>query len=186
MQNINSQIETATRKHANALAMEIAELQKNHIMTAFGLSEGSSNGSSNDSSNGASNGAVAAAAKPTKVSAKKPVTKKVGKTAKVAASAKKGGAKRTKAEIDAAKGVKRDPAILAKLQESILIYVAANCNKEDDKGNKGVNIETLSKALKAASKDSHSPDEEAHQGEEDHDDGSEAGHTLLREVSDPL
>jgi hypothetical protein len=142
MENIQSQLENIAKKYVSALVTEVSELQKSHIANALGM-----NGS-NGAANGSSHQAVIAKPAATRVAAKRPVAKKVGKTV---AAAK--GTKRTKAEIDAAKGVKRDPEVLEKLSESILTYVSANCNKEDPKGNKGVNIETLSKALKTASKD---------------------------------
>lgn len=150
MENLNSQLEVIIKKHVAAAVTEAADLQKTHIMHAFGL-------------NGASNGAAAVAApvkvaakpaaKSTKVSAKKPVTKKVAKTAgKTAAKAAKKGAKRTKEEIDASKGVKRDPAVLQKLMDSIHKYVAAHQTGKDG-ASVGVGIEVLSKSLKTASKD---------------------------------
>jgi hypothetical protein len=139
MENLNSQIEAIVQKYSAIISSEVAELQKTHIMHAFGL-------------NGVSNGVAAKPVdkpiKSTKVAAKKPVTKKVAKTA---TTAKKSG--RSKEEIDASKGVKRDPALLQKLMESIHKFVVANCEKTDKKGLTGVTIEILSKSLKAVSKD---------------------------------
>ena len=146
MENLNTQIDHIVKKHSAALATEVAAAQKAHLMLAFGLNE-----SSNGASNGASHEPVAAApvaAKSTKVSAKKPVAKKVGKTAKAAAKTDD-----AKAAANKAKGVKRDPELLEKLKGSILTYVSTHCQKEDDKGNKGITIEVLKKALKADSKD---------------------------------
>jgi hypothetical protein len=144
MENLNSQIESILSKHRRAAADEIAS-------TCFG-----SNVVMNGTSNGTANGAVAktiaaAPVKSTKVSAKKPSTKKVAKTAAKAKSVK-GKTAKEKA-INKAKGKKRDPALLTKLMESIHKYVSSHSDEVDAKGNKGVSIEVLSKALEASSKD---------------------------------
>jgi len=150
MENLNSQFESIIKKHVDtavaAAVVEVTELQRLHIANALGVN-GTANGASHGGSNGHSNGKSAStgevSTKSTKLAAKKPVTAKVAKTAK----------KKSDAEVNKSKGIKRDPALLESLQQEILEYVSANCQKTDEKGNKGVNIETLSKALGKVSKD---------------------------------
>ena len=151
MENLNSQIEVIIRKHISAAVIEVADFQKNHIAAALGL-----NGASNGASNGAAAKSVAAApVKSTKVSAKKPTTKKVAKTVgKAKVKSAKGKTAKEKA-INAAKGVKRDPALLQGLMDSIHKFVSANptTTGKDGSTTPGVSIEAISKALETASKD---------------------------------
>jgi len=123
MDNTTQQVEAILNKHRRAAADEIAA-------TCFG-SNGLSHASSNGVSHAASNSVAAA---PTKVSAKKPKATKVAKTAKAAKAAKT----KSQKAIDKAKGVKRDPAVLEALMESLLKHITAN-------GGQG--IEQISKAL---------------------------------------